>query len=233
MNLSQICISTCILLGLGLQTTTASAMLDMDVRSSRANQLDFSLSIDIMETELSSATTTTKIKFRRIGINSFDVPAEGVQLGGHIGYAYTSQDRIPATQGLDLNGYYLGLGMRLPMLERQYFRALLNADYIYQSVNGARSGQDASRYWHEYQAGLTLQSHIHPLLLSVGLNYTKIDATQEANGDIQETLFLDNNTHTQILFGVNYLLNIDEQVGLHFFSGTSQGIGFLFQKMFH
>ena len=207
-------------------------MLDMDVRSSPNNQLDFSLSIDILETTLANANTSTRIKFRRIGINSFDVPAQGIQLGGRLGYAYTSQDQVSATQGLDLNGYYLGLGMRWPMVEQAYLKMNFIADYLYQSVNGSSGEQSASRYWHEYRAGITLSTHIQPVLITTGLYYEKIDATQEATGTIQETRFLDNDTKTQATLSLHYLLLDNEQVGLQLSAGSAKGISFIFQKLF-
>lgn len=222
---------TLLFLPILFQSQAASA-LDLDVRSSPYNQLDFSLSISILETELFDANTSSRIKFRRIGINSYDVPADGVHFGGHLGYAYSSQDRIEATRGLDLNGYYLGLGARVPLIEQQAFQAQCILDYIYQSVNGAGTEQTVRLYWHEYQAGLKLSTAIDRIELAAGLYFKKIDATQVASGNIQETLFLANNDKTQAIFGLRYFLSRDERVGVQISSGTTQGLDFLFQKLF-
>lgn len=209
-----------------------AAALDMDIRTSPSNYLDFALWISNNETTLKDHALSTRIKYRRIGVTAFDVSAQRVRFGILLGSAYTSQDDINATQGMDLNGYYVGLGMRVPLLELEMLRARFEAGYLYQEVSGATETQKVTRDWHEYNAGLLLNVPLGDIELLAGLYYQRFDATQTASGDIQQTLFLENDDTLQHRLGIDYRVAPGEHVGLHYHSGASRGVQLKFQKLF-
>jgi hypothetical protein len=226
------CTALClVLLCYGGLAQTATA-LDMDIRTSPANRLDFAVWLSNNKTTLSDHTVSTRIKYQRIGVAAFDVPARGAQLGMQLGYASTSQDDVSAARGMDLNGYYLGLGLRVPLLEATRFKARFEAGYIYQDVKDSTESQKVSLDWHEYNAGLLASVPLQRVELQAGLFYQRFDATQTASGTIQQTLFLKNEDTLQQRLGINYRVAPDEHVGLHFHSGASQGVQLEFQKLF-
>jgi len=220
------------LLWAGLPAQPAAAF-DMDVRDSLADYLDFAMWISNNETTLHDNNVSTRIKYRRIGVTAFDIsPDRTVQLGLHIGVSFTNQDDISATQGLSLNGTYIGVGMHIPFVEQDRLKLRLDLDYIYQHVDGASDTETVTCEWHEYDGGLLATVPLGHFQLLGGVYYQRFDATQTATGTIQQTLFLDNEDTLQQRFGIDYNTGPGEHVGLHYHSGASSGIQLKFQKLF-
>ena len=221
----------CTLLILCLLPQSAAA-LDMDIRTSPADYLDFALWISNNETTLKDRNQSTRIKYQRIGVSTFTVSPEPVQMGLYLGYAFTNEDDIAATQGMNLNGYYLGLGMRAPLLEQERLQLRLEADYVYQQVDDGTDTQNVKLNWNEVDAGVLMTVPLGYVQLLAGLYYQHFDATQTASGTIQQTLFLENDTTLQQRIGINYNVAPGEHVGLHYHSGASRGVQLKFQKLF-
>lgn len=209
----------------------ASAM-DIDVRRNPNDTLDFALWISSNETTLKDHSISTRIKYRRIGISAYDVSSQLVQFGIQLGSANTNQDDIPATQGMGLTGSYLGVGMRIPVLQQEHWRLRFDADYIYETVGGSTDTQNADLEWHEYDAGMLLSVPLGYFELLGGLYFQKFDVTQTTSGTIQQTLFLENDNTLLRNIGINYFTGPGEHVGMSYHSGASRGVQFEFQKLF-
>ena len=215
-----------------LASFEAAHALSLDVRTSPQNRLDFAVNISNLETELANTTPTAYLRSRRIGVSSFDIPADGMQLGGYLGYAYASQNNISTVQGLELNGYFAGIGMRYPIAKFDIFQANIEGDYIYQSVNGASDGESANVFMHEYQLGLTASLAITRFMLTAGVFHRNIDLTYEISGTTPQTLDLKQKDDVRISAGIEYQVDYSGRVGLRFSSGSAEGIEFMFQRYF-
>lgn len=211
--------------------------INLDIRSSSDNTLDFSLVLSNKITELADgqaiAQTTAKTRVRRVGITSTDIPQHGIRFGLQLGYAYIHQDDIAATRGMPLNGYYTGLGFQLPVFVSTRLNAFFVGNYTWQSVKGVATLQSVSLEWNEINAGLLATLKLARFNLMAGILYSFIDATQTATGDIRETLFMESDNNKMSQLGLDYVVAEGEFVGVHLFNGSARGVELQFRKLFH
>lgn len=222
----------CLLLGLCLASYNANAF-DLDVRSSKANVLDFSLLIEHSSVTLENDESDAKFNLERIGILSFDAPISGPHFGLALGYAFSDIANDDVYEPISMDGYYIGVAVRGYVFRLENLSLQLSGHYLYQSVSGSEGQQEASLSWNEFSAKAIATFRVtKPLHIFVGSVWATIDATYREKGAIRFTDSFDNKNNTGYLAGIGYQLNRLESLSVHYQQAHTEGVVLRFRKLF-
>lgn len=209
--------------------------LDLDVRSSAANILDFSLLLEHSNIDLELNGEVIETNLERIGILAYDVPEHGVHLGLALGYAFSDFNTNSRFPSLDMDGYYLGVSARGILFDSPRWLIMVEGQYLYQSVQGHNSDNTttATLSWNEYSVTAMVN-----LALGGGLRlfaapvYSGIQSSYRERGTLDQTFKLSAARHGGFLGGLRYQLNNREFVSMQYTRAAAQGVVFRFRRLF-
>jgi len=206
---------------------------DLDVRSSRSSRLDFSVIIERASLDLDNKTTTVEMDLTRFGIVSIEVPATGAQFGLLLGYAYADFSGSAGYESIAMDGYYLGVSVRVNIFNYNAFTTALQAHYLYQSVDGKDDQATASLSWDEFSAALMLKYRVGAIGELYGsINAVTIDGRYRYDGLVTARDDLKNHNQQGAQAGFNYNVNQLETVGINYQRGVFDGFSLQFRKLF-
>ena len=207
--------------------------LDLDVRTSSANVLDFSFLIDHSTVDLKADNTVIETNVDRVGILVFDVPAHGPHFGLALGYVFGDFNNNPLYQPLDMDGWYIGVLARGLAYQSQRSMIFLEARYIYQDMSGSDDLRDVALSWDEYLLNVTftvaLTGKLHFFAAPV---YGDVDARYRERGALNQTVKMDSDNNAGFFTGVQYKLDERESVSLQYQDHVFTGILLDFKRLF-
>lgn len=207
--------------------------LDLDVRNSSADILDFSFLIDFSTIDLVENTTVIETNINRAGVVVFDVPESGPHFGLALGYAYGDFNNNPLHQPISMDGWYIGVLVRGFAFESRRFAVSFEGYFNYQSISGSNDVNSASLSWNEYSLNVTLSiaiaSHLQVFAAPV---YGGIDATYRERGTSDLTVKMDNDTDVGYFAGLQYKLDKRESVSLQYQDAVFTGVALNFRRLF-
>jgi hypothetical protein len=208
--------------------------LDLDVRSSAANTLDFSLLLEHSTVDLENNGQVIEANLERVGILTIDVPAAGPHFGLALGYAFSDFTSNNQYLFLDMDGYYLGLFVRQFVYESPRFILMVQGQYTYQDVNGADSDNNTtSLRWDEYSVAATATLAVTPAFrIYAAPVYGDVHATYRERGTVTQTVKLDSNNRQGFFAGLRYRLNRREFISAQYNNAAIQGVVLRFRRLF-
>jgi len=225
-----------ILVGLLMATLASShaVALDLDIRRSPHNSLDFSMLVHHDNLELQNNDAVVDTRLNRIGVLVYDVPEHAkVHFGLNLGYAFVSHSQQALFDGEDLDGFFLGVSMRTVVLQSASARLMFLANYLFQDVSGESTTHNLSLTWNEINTSLLLSYDLNASIkLAAGVNGGWIKATQKAKGLTAQTLRLAPEPNAGFVINVGYRLSGNESVGIQAHTGYLQGLQLQFQRWF-
>jgi len=211
----------------------AAQALDLDVRSDRSNRLDFSLQIEHLAVDLDNRISVVELNMNRIGIISIDAPTSGPQFGLLLGYAYADFSTNNIYESIEMDGYYLGVSVRVHLVKRDKFALSVLGHYLYQSVEGKDDQAKASLSWDEFSATVMFSYQLKAAgEFYAGLNAARLDGRYRYNGASNISLDVENDTRTGGIIGFDYSINRLETVGINYQDGSAKGVSLRFRKLF-
>ena len=208
--------------------------LDLDIRSSAANILDFSFLLEHSTIDLERNGEVVETNLERIGILTYDVPDSGPHFGLALGYAFSDFTTNNLFQSLDMDGFYIGLSARGFVYESQRLSLMLEGHYIYQSVEGHdNENNTATLSWNEYALSATATYALSGAFrVYAAPEFSDIQATYRERGAISQTVKLDSDNQTGFHAGIRYRLNNREFVSVQYNNAAVQGVVFRFRRLF-
>ncbi len=155
-------------------------------------------------------------------------------LGGvTVGHASPASEERAATQGINLSGYGLGVGIygRYPVLRERVF-VLFNLDFDYLDANGAREDQATDYEWTSVLARLGLGVRAGRFELRGGATARKIDGTERTRGDINDTTDFENDRVDSAFFELDFSTDPQGYIGLTIENGGTDGANLYFRRFF-
>ena len=207
--------------------------LDLDVRSSSANMLDFSFLVDFSTIELVEDTTAIETNINRAGVVVYDVPESGPHFGLALGYAFGDFNSNPLYQPISMDGWYIGILARGIVLESGRFVAAFEGYFIYQDISGSNDVTNASLSWNEFSINATLKIALTKhLQLYAAPVYGGVAATYRERGSSDITVKMDNDVDVGYFAGLQYLLDARESVSLQYQDAVFKGVTLNFRRIF-
>lgn len=214
------------------QTGTAQA-LDLDVRSSRANRLDFSLQLEHTSIDLDNGTSVVELNRERIGIVSIEVPMSGPQFGLLLGYAYADFSSNNIYESIAMDGYYLGVSVLVNVIKYENIALAVQGHYLYQSIDGKEDQAKASLSLDEFSVSALLKYQIQSMgQFYAGVSATSIEGRYRYNGATNVSVDFENEEQQGVLAGFDYYLSRLETIGISYQAGSINGVSLRFRKLF-
>ncbi len=209
--------------------------LDLDIRQSSANLLDFSFIIDSSTIEYfdENYKTVVDVDLTRTGVLVYDVPESGPHFGLALGYSFGDLSNHPVFQPIDMDGWYVGILVRGIAYETARFAITMEGQYIYQDLNGADTTRSASLRWNEYAVNATFHIALNEgWRLFAAPVYGDINATYRDQDIVNQTLKITANTNTGFLGGIRYKMGTRDFVSLQYQEYTYRGAVLRFRRLF-
>jgi len=207
--------------------------LDLDVRTSPTNALDFSFLIDFSTIDLVEDATVIETNINRAGVVVYDVPESGPHFGLALGYAYGDFSSNPLYQPITMDGWYIGILARGIIFESRRVAVSLEGYFIYQDISGSNDVTSASLSWNEYSVNATLNVALtKQLRFYAAPVYGGVVATYRERGASDLTVKMDNDVDTGYFAGLRYLLDARESVSLQYQDAVFTGVALNFRRLF-
>lgn len=209
--------------------------LDLDLRHSTSELIDFSFLIDSSTIEFTDNTKVVDTDITRFGVLSYHVPESGPHFGFALGYSYGDLSNHPTFQAIDMDGWYVGILVRGMAYETERVAISLEAQYTYQDLNGADTTRTASLSWNEYSVNATLHVAVSKALrIYVAPLYGGVDATYQyqVQGSAGQSEKLEANSNAGFLAGLRYKLDKRDFVSLEYRDYTFTGAVLSFRRLF-
>ena len=211
--------------------------LDLDLRHSTSELIDFSFLIDSSTIEFTDKdnNAAAETDITRFGILSFHVPTSGPHFGFSLGYSFADFKNHPQFQPTELDGWYIGILVRGMAHESERMAISLEAQYTYQDLNGADSLKSASLSWNEYSVNATLHFAVTKALrVFVAPLYGGVDASYQyqEQGNPSQSVNLEAENNAGFLAGLRYKLDKRDFVSLEYHDYTFKGAVLGFRRLF-
>lgn len=207
--------------------------LDLDIRNSPADVLDFSFQIDHSTVDLRENNTLIETNINRVGVLVFNVPESGAHFGLALGYAFGDFTSNPLYQPVDMDGWYIGILARGIAYQSERIVVTMEGRYLYQDISGGDEEQNVSLSWNEYSLNVTLHVAItRKLQLFAAPVYGGLDARYRERGATSQTLKMDSDNNAGFLAGLRYKLDPRESISLQYQEHVFVGVVLEFRRLF-
>ncbi|WP_455201711.1 outer membrane protein [Kaarinaea lacus] len=218
-----------------LNAAPAVYALDLDLRHSTSELIDFSFLINSSTIEFTDSDTVVDTDITRFGVLSYHVPSSGPHFGFALGYSYGDLSNHPTFQSIDMDGWYVGILVRGMAYESERMAISLEAQYTYQDLSGADTTRTASLSWNEYSVNATLHVALTKALrIYAAPLYGGVDATYQyqVQGTAGQSDKLEANNNAGFLAGLRYKLDKRDFVSLEYHDYTFTGAVLGFRRLF-
>lgn len=208
--------------------------LDLDVRSSAASTLDFSLLLEHSTVDLENNGQVIETNLERVGILTIDAPATGPHFGLALGYAFSDFTSNNQYLPLDMDGYYLGLFVRQFVYESPRLSLMVQGQYTYQDVSGAdRDNNTATLRWDEYSVAAVATLALTPAFrIYAAPVYGDVRATYRERGTVAQTVKFESHSRQGFFAGLRYRLDRREFISAQYNNASFQGVVLRFRRLF-
>jgi len=219
-----------LLLAAGLALAASGAAADEPRLTDRP--LDFSLYLNRARTDLDYPGDRVPTRIDRIGIH-WREQYQPLWLGLMGGWSYVTQTRHPATAGLELGGYHVGITFGLELYAAQPLRVAFEGGYLYERVDEATDADDIVLAWHIPWAQLLTEWRPVPAWeFYGGVRYDYVEGTQRLRGAVNSTTDIEHRAETAGIVGVKLRLNGDGYVALEGNDGATRSVALHFGRRY-
>ncbi|MGD8926886.1 MAG: hypothetical protein PVG20_08535, partial [Thioalkalispiraceae bacterium] len=191
------------------------------------------LHLQVIDTDLLFEGTV-----RPTEINSIDFVLReqlGNRLDGALlfGYLNTLQTDNPLFAGQDLGGEYIGLDLRIQLIDASVFKMFSRVAYRYNEVSADVADQKVEWTWHQGELGLDTRTYItNNVFIGLGANAITINGVEKATGATDQSLDFKAKDSLTGHIGLQLELDRTGQIGVEFRTGSIQGGRLIFQRDF-
>jgi hypothetical protein len=171
-------------------------------------------------------------RINRLGMQISDHVTGGLWIGIHGGYLSMSQSGNPATQGMDLGGWFLGTSGRWRFLEAGPVALSLLGQYTYNDADSSLDNQRTRYSWHHYGAGLESAFRLDAVQLRLGVDYSAVDGDEKASGPVQRTLSLSEDESVTSRAALDLFVDPTGWITFQVESGGRRGAGIWFARRY-
>ena len=219
-----------LLLAAGLALAASTAAADEPRLTDRP--LDFSLYLNRARTDLDYPGDRVSTRIDRIGIH-WREQYQPLWLGLMGGWSYVTQTQHPATAGLELGGYHVGITFELELYAAQPLRVALEGGYLYERVDEETDGNDVELAWHIPWVQLLTEWHPVPVWeLYGGVRYDYVEGEQRLRGAVNSTTDIDHRAETGGVVGIKLHLDGDGYVALEGNDGATRSVTLHFGRRY-
>jgi hypothetical protein len=209
----------CLLLATPLAADEARMLVGMHIAGQRQD-LDFG-----------SETRETRID--SLDIYWYERLNSRIEGGLLLGYQEITQTTNPIEAGQALSGEYLGITLRVNLLQASHLAMFTDFKYRYSSAGRSLSGQDIDWRWHEGQVELGLELALgQSLALTAGAGARRISGRETATGTVSAVTSFDSTESAYARGGLRLLLDRYSHVGIEGNAGAIKGAHIYFQRYF-
>ena len=221
----------------GLFAPNAAAIVD--IRSSSASRLDFSVIVQQNSLSLQNAGMALDTEVLGFGFQAVDIPANlPIQIGLGGGYAFVDQQAISGLNNGSMGGVYLTLLARSRLFTAGRWDSEVKFEYEYLRVEKNAETQQSRLHWNHFTAEADLRYFFtHYLSIRLGALYGQLNAKLSGSVDnsidevnVNESLNTD--SHVAGFVGLNYHLTDDQKLAIAVQRGYNNRIVIQFQRTF-
>ena len=214
----------------GLALTAAAASAD-EPRLTDA-PLDFALYLNRAKTDLDYPGDRVSTRIDRIGIH-WREQYQPLWLGLMGGWSWVTQTQNPATAGLDLGGYHIGITFELELYSAESMRVELGGGYLYERVDEETDSDDIELAWHIPWAHVIARWHPRATWeLYGGVRYDYVEGEQRLRGTVDSTTDIEHDAETAGIVGVKLTLNGNGYVALEGNDGATRSVALHFGRRY-
>ena len=177
--------------------------------------------------------TKADTRLEWLGVAWYEQVAPRVQLGLAGGKLLLTQTGNTATVGMEPDGYYAGIDVRVALLETSVVQLFVHASYAYQRVKQENAGETVTLTWYEPRVQIGAAVAAAPRLrLFGGGRWNALDGQQRITGPTPQTVDFDADREVGGFAGLEFAVERDGFVGLEGRSGAGRGGEIYFKKLF-
>ena len=223
----------------------SDAGASMDIRSSPASRLDFSLLLQQNNLVLANAEHSLETDFSGFGFQAVDMPPDlPIQIGLGGGYAFVNQTTVSGLNGANpdnttlnndnMGGYYFSLLARTGLFTNEHWSSQAVFTYEYLAVERNGETQNSRLHWNHFTAEANLDYFLsYYFSVRLGAVYGSLKAKLSGSGDNNVNISLDTDEQFAAYVGVDYHLPEDQKVTLTLQQGYNNRIVIQFQRTFY
>lgn len=217
---------------LAIALAVAAVAANADAQRPAEPPLDFSLYIGRAKTDLDYPGARVPTRIDRIGIH-WRERYRPLWLGLMGGGSYVTQTQHPATAGLELGGYHVGITFELDLYTAPTVRVAFGGGYLYERVDEDTSGNDVELAWHIPSAHLIAQWRLAPAVeLYGGVRYDYMEGEERRRGATNSTLDIDHRAEAAGVAGMRLHLDRTRYVTLEGNGGATRGVALYFGRRY-
>lgn len=217
-----------------LATALAMAAMVASADEQRPTEppLDVALYIGRAKTDLDYPGARVPTRIDRIGIH-WREQYQPLWLGLMGGGSYATQTQHPATAGLELGGYHVGITFELEVYTTPTMRVAFGGGYLYERVDAETSGNDVELAWHIPSAQLIARWRLAPTVeLYGGARYDYVEGEERLRGATNSTLDIEHRAETTGIAGLRLDLDNTGYVMLEGNGGSTRGVALYFGRRY-
>jgi hypothetical protein len=196
--------------------------------------LDFSVRIGKARYDFDYADgTAAESRLEWLGVSWYEQVAPRVQLGLSGGKLLLTQTGNAATAGMEPDGYYAGIDLRVVLLQTSALQLFAHASYAYQRVKHKSAGDSVTLTWYDPRLQIGAAVSATPRLrLFGGGRWNALDGQQRITGAAAQTLDFEADRAVGGFAGPELALEREGFVGIEARSGAGNGGEIYFKKLF-
>jgi len=192
--------------------------------------LDVGLTVQRSEQDLGIDGAGHETRISRLGLSIWESSLPWVQFGLQGGPIAVTQSGNPATAGMELTGYFVGIGAR----SKLYSDRLLDLDaefgYTYYRADDSSDGRETRLAWYEGRAQAAVTLKLDRLHLSSGAFGMYVDGDQ--TGDGLPTRDLEQDEAFGGFLDVSFWVDADGRIQLRGEGGARNSLSLTFARRF-
>lgn len=197
------------------------------------NLVEFSLSIQNLNTDFKFPTTSYEVEIDQLGISWYESFNKYFHAGLEFGYIDVSQINNPLVSAQFSSGQFAGVLLRLIPIDQIYISLNLNLNYRYTRTEANNLNQSSEFVWHNtlFSTELELRPFNRVSLIATA-EYQDLSGEQRDSGIISQiTPFTDSRQYGS-QFAINFKPYTSADIGVKWFTGHKRGGGLYFRRRF-
>lgn len=166
-------------------------------------------------------------------IELFDEVTTNTFGGFTLGHVSPSPDGRPATAGINLDGFSLGIGFegRYPVISDNV-ALVIAANYEYVDAGGRREDQETDYEWWSLYARAGLGLRAGRVELRGGATYRRLDGEERTRGDVNQTTNFEIDRKEAGFVELEFNVDPKGYIGLIVENGSTDQVNFYFRRFF-
>lgn len=194
--------------------------------------LDFALYLSRVKTDLDYPSERVPTRIDRIGIQWRERYAP-LWLGVMGGYSYVTQTQHPATAGLEIDGYHVGLTFDIDLYQTAALRLTLGGGYLYERVEAQTRGDDVELAWRiPWARFLTHWRAIPRMEIYGGIRHDALNGEERLRGAIRSTVDVERDAQTAGIVGLRVQLDESGYVMLEGYDSATRSVALYFGRRY-